>query len=69
MGGGTLTRTSPQVGVGHPPGGERLARSHELLEGDERVDETHRRIGRQRLGLEPAHDLAQRHFHVQQTHD
>ena len=53
---------------GHPPGGEGLARGNELLHGHERVDQTHRRVGRKALGLEAGHDLAQRRFHRLQTH-
>src|SRR5207244_5953507 len=48
---------------------QRLARARQLLEGDERVDETHRRVGRKRLGLQPGHDLTQYHFHLAQTHE
>jgi len=68
VGGGSLTRTSPVVGLGDPPGGQRLARGHELLEGDERVDECDSRVGRQRLRLEGRNELAQRRFHVLWTH-
>jgi hypothetical protein len=68
VGGGALTGAAPEVGVGHPPGGQCLARVRQLLDGGERVDETGRRLGRKHLGLEPGHDLAQRRFHALQTH-
>src|SRR5438874_4868937 len=69
VGGGALTRASPEVGGGHPPRRQRLACGTQLLDGGEGIDQTRRRLGRQRLGLEGSHELAQLRFHVAQTHD
>src|SRR5438874_3421746 len=69
VGGGALTRASPEVGGGHPPRRQRLACGTQLLDGGEGVDQTRRRLGRQRLGLEGSHELAQLRFHLLQTHE
>jgi hypothetical protein len=53
-----FTRTAPHPRVGHPPRRQRLTCARQLLDGGERVDERHRRVRLELLGLERRHDLA-----------